>query len=190
MQEEKYQATEERIKADEYCMEQSALYYAFGNALLEEGEKETPDYTNLIPPFPKNIYDRILAQFTPSLFLWEEMAKPVEDFSLSQDGAAYEYFVDRSQLKVAAMQRYGLIDVNEMEKGVGKLKVWYDTDEPKFEKVNERYSVPVLDEVSVVGYYETEADKLMSTGVKRDVKSEEYKLVFEQLWNPTIYIVK
>ena len=171
-------------------MEQSALYYAFGNALLEEGEKETPDYTNLIPPFPKNIYDRILAQFTPSLSLGEEMAKPVGDFSLSQDGAAYEYFVDRGQLKVAAMQRYGLIDVNEMEKGVGKLKVWYDTDEPKYEKVNERYSVPVLDEVSVVGYYETEADKLMSTGVKRDVKSEEYKLVFEQLWNPTIYIVK
>ena len=188
------------VESDEFCMEKAALTNEeLWNIVDKDGDEVFFDkdaFLANLPPYPQAFREEI-GKVMNEMISRNDMEilsmaqKEIIPATLGVSSALfYEYAVDRSQLKVAAMQRYGLIDVNEMEKGVGKLKVWYDTDEPKLEKANVYYSVPVLDEVSVVGYYETEADKLMSTGVKRDVKSEEYKLVFEQLWNPTIYIVK
>lgn len=91
----------------------------------------------------------------------------------------HEYFPElfyAYELFPAVVQRYNLWDISQEVGKVGSvlIKDGLDTDE------NGGWS-----EYKVVGYYETEADKLLSTGVA--MEGEEYELVMEQLNNPTYY---
>ena len=79
-----------------------------------------------------------------------------------------------ASLVMATLAYYGFIDISKIEKGVGKLMINYN---PKNITLN------------VVGYYESEADKLLEKAVSMDKESKEYKTVLEQLQNPTFYSV-
>ena len=200
--EEKYAAANEALANDTFTMEKASLndecvYKATGFTQTEWNawEGTFAEYKKQLPPYEeeriksleqvsasgKSFYENATAD---GVFVLHTNMYYQEDISPLEFALCYEYAVDRSQLKVAAMQRYGYIDINQMERGIGKLKVWYDTDAPQ---IGEK-DMPILEEIPVIGYYESEADKLMSTGVPRDVQSEAYKLVFEQLYNPTFYL--
>ncbi|MGN0768101.1 MAG: hypothetical protein ACI4M8_01980, partial [Christensenellales bacterium] len=71
----------------------------------------------------------------------------------------------------AAFVRYGMIDLAVLEKKPVEISIY--GDEPKT--------------VTLVGYVETEADELLSTGVSMDENSDEYKTVIAQLGNPVFY---
>jgi hypothetical protein len=82
-----------------------------------------------------------------------------------------EYY---NQVVAAALYRYGELDLNGFENKIGLLK-FNETGNCKVSSLN------------VVGYYETDADKILSTGVSLDTESDEYKTVMAQLNNPVIY---
>ena len=92
-------------------------------------------------------------------------------------------------IRLAALQRYGAIQVDEINKGMGvivdALKITLSEDgetEIARESLNPS-------SINVVGYIETEADRLLSTGVSMDKNSDEYKIVMQQLQNPVFYSV-
>ena len=198
---EKYAVANEALENDSFTMEKAALnkwcqcvwdaaeFIETGGVFQRRGKVEK--YKENLPPYENKIKESLEKLcLTRGYRYFNENAEiliyvPCSSESMIVENAlCYEYAVDRSQLKVAAMQRYGYIDVNQMERGIGKLKVWYDTDAPQTDEKN----VLLLKEIPVIGYYESEADKLMSTGVPRDVRSDAYKLVFEQLYTPTFYL--
>ena len=91
----------------------------------------------------------------------------------------YSYFKEmyyQYEMLPVVLTKYNLWDASKEVGKVGSvlIKDGLDTDE------NGGWS-----EYKVVGYYETEADKLLSTGVA--MEGEEYELVMEQLNNPTYY---
>ena len=71
----------------------------------------------------------------------------------------------------AAFVRYGMIDLAALEKKPVEISTY--GVEPKT--------------VTLVGYIETQADRLLSTGVSMDENSDEYKTVIAQLGNPVFY---
>jgi hypothetical protein len=83
-----------------------------------------------------------------------------------------EYY---NQVVAAALYRYGELDLNGFENKIGLLKFNRHIGNSKDFSLN------------VVGYYETDADKILSTGVSLDTESDEYKTVMAQLNNPVIY---
>ena len=86
----------------------------------------------------------------------------------------------------AALHRYGVIDVNTL---CGKGKITVKIPRQRTLSTGETISDYKKIALDVVGYIETEADKLLSTGVSMDKNSEEYKIVMQQLQNPLIYSV-
>ena len=94
--------------------------------------------------------------------------------------------LSRASLLPAALQRYGAIDVNLLS-GKGKIIVKIPCE--RILSTGERISDYKKITLDVVGYIETEADKLLSTGVSMDKNSEEYKIVMQQLQNPVFYSV-
>ena len=85
----------------------------------------------------------------------------------------YEYETDGS-LYVASLVRYGAISLESIEMTVGTLDV----------KINGQVKT-----LPVVGYYETDADKIMSTGIDPNPQSEAYQKVYAQLQRPVFYSV-
>ena len=80
------------------------------------------------------------------------------------------------ELTAAALYRYGAIGFDSSR--MGKLNLYSGQDDAE----------PYLT-LNVVGYVETEADRLLSTGVSMDENSSEYKTVIAQLSNPVFYSV-
>lgn len=68
---------------------------------------------------------------------------------------------------------YGMIDLGALEKKPVEVSTY--GDDPKT--------------ITLVGYIETEADRLLSTGVSMDENSDDYKTVIAQLANPVFYSV-
>ena len=77
-------------------------------------------------------------------------------------------------LMMATLCHYGVLDFEKEAKGSGKLVVRNGKEDIT---------------LNVVGYYETEADKMLEKAVSMDKNSKEYKTVLEQLQNPTFYSV-
>ena len=92
-------------------------------------------------------------------------------------------------IRIAALQRYGGIQIETVEKRIGVITeamriTLSDDGQEELSRVSLRSG-----KINVVGYIETEADKLLSTGVSMDKNSEEYKIVMQQLQNPVFYSV-
>ena len=167
-----------RVLEDKYCMEKlhmdiysyifdepSSPYYgkSYREVYQENGNKHLPsEHNGGLYPLPR-----------------EYMGE--ENFNICFSCAA--------GLRLAALQRYGIVDITNIQQGIGIMpvegyKVFTETEEG-IQIQNSRKKLTV----NVVGYIETEADKLLSTGVSMDKNSEEYKIVMQQLQNPLIYSV-
>ena len=106
------------------------------------------------------------------------------------DNDVWEMFTKNiSTLGMAAFARYGAIKTSALT-GDGRLSVYLgkDVTDETGKKIGTKYGVNPI-KLNVVGYIETEADKLLSTGVSMDKNSEEYKIVMQQLQNPVFYSV-
>ena len=77
-------------------------------------------------------------------------------------------------LMMATLCYYGVLDFEKEAKGSGKLVVRNGKEDIT---------------LNVVGYYESEADKMLEKAVSMDKESKEYKTVLEQLQNPVFYSV-
>lgn len=80
------------------------------------------------------------------------------------------------ELTCAALARYGVIDFDLRKGAVGRLNIYASSD-----------GYNTAQTLNVVGYYETEADKLLGSGVSMDENSDEYKTVIAQLEKPIFY---
>ena len=144
---------------DKYCMEK---------VCLEPSEYVcTKESSPCFGKTLKEIFSQGLEKQLPThqAILFAVALENGDKFFSNSDGAWTD------PLMVAVMARYGLIDVNAMEKKVGKIYL------------------PNGKELNVVGYVETEADKMMSSGVSMDPESAGYKNVTEQLKNTVFYSV-
>ena len=92
---------------------------------------------------------------------------------------------NKTVLRIAALCRYGVLNEKDFSgRGGITLLVLNEWEENgKYCQDNKAYKA------NVIGYIETEADKLLSTGVSMDKNSEEYKIVMQQLQNPVFYSV-
>ena len=120
----------------------------------------------------------LMAYYHPK---FDEYIEIYEDPTGSESNFAvlHSYFKEmyyQYEMLPVVLTKYNLWDASKEVGKVGSvlIKDGLDTDE------NGGWS-----EYKVVGYYETEADKLLSTGVA--MEGEEYELVMEQLNNPTYY---
>ena len=93
--------------------------------------------------------------------------------NLKDDPILFAYLLDGG-LVVASLARYGEISIEAIEMTVGTLYVG----------INEQ-----IEPYPVVGYYESEADKIMSTGIDPNPQSEAYQKVYAQLQRPVFYSV-
>ena len=165
------------LSTDKYCMERICLDWV--SSIIED---ESSEYCGLSL---REAYSRnggaIPHQDDGSqLFLYKNM--------IGQD--AYSILgPNANEIRLAAMQRYGAIQVDEINKGMGvivdALKITLSED-GETEMARESLNPS---SINVVGYIETEADKLLSTGVSMDKNSDEYKIVMQQLQNPVFYSV-
>lgn len=84
---------------------------------------------------------------------------------------------NRTELSMAALARYGVIDFRTFEYEEKAIRV----------KLKTTTGQTVTKDLRIIGYVETAADKLLSTGVPMDENSEEYQTVLSQLQAPVIY---
>lgn len=146
---------------DDYCMEK----VAFDTFEYVCADKESKYYGLTVKQAFKKANEENSGKAVMSIVNWLIKDDPVFGWT----GIEKKPFL--LELFTSAMHRYGLINVDKM------------SDK----------AVPVRcsdgKTVTIVGYYESEADKLLSCGVNMDRESEEYKIVLEQLKNPTFYSV-
>ena len=91
----------------------------------------------------------------------------------TNDPLLYSYAREGS-LVMATLARYGVFKESEANKTVGALRI----------KIGDEIIT-----LSVVGYYESEADKILSTGIDPNPQSEAYQKVYEQIQHPVFYSV-
>lgn len=89
---------------------------------------------------------------------------------------------NRTEVAMAAWARYGAFDPEAILSDELAVRGLYVT---VHDETGETYAVTLR----VVGFVETEADKLLSTGVSMDEESEAYQTVVEQLRHPVFYSV-
>ena len=162
----------ERLKTDEYCMEKVSfdwLSYVieieespyYGMTWREAMEKDGTDIVLSDEPY--------YVSFGPK----DTCFDPI----YTDEGAWTICMNNRVPLRVALLCKYGLLSSSDFS-GMGKIPVTYTEEDTQKQRTVE---------LNVVGYVETEADKLLSTGVSMDKNSDEYNIVMEQLKKPTFY---
>ena len=174
----------QRIREDSYCMEK--LNMDWFSYVVEE---DTPFYGMEWREVCKTC--RSISEITDEPDFWGtdvDGNDVVWDLSLQKKNPdvwniCNDYY---GSLNMAALQRYGIFSFDGY-RGMGKLEVTipYQKEMQDDRTITDEKKI-ILD---VVGYIETEADKLLSTGVSMDKNSEEYKIVMQQLQNPVIYSV-
>ena len=167
----------ETLYADEYCMEKMCFDWLSHRIDVERSPYYGKTWREAEAEYGKTVMDLAF-----SYFVQGAGEDPVfDDMRAREIGAEY-----KMALRTAALYRYGILR-DEMFTGVGTLSVTFVANE--WDDNGVYRSDATRFDLNVVGYVETEADKLLSTGVSMDKNSDEYKIVMEQLKNPVFYSV-
>ena len=168
-----------KTKAGADCLQKYYLNTPSYKIENEESEYNGKRIYEALASSYEDVKARINAAENPS----EEVAKALTESNftalyteLKEEAKKDEFlaYIPEGSVMTASLAYYGFIDISKVEKGVGKLSVNYKNKDIT---------------LNVVGYYETEADKMLEKAVSMDKESKEYKTVLEQLQNPTFYSV-